>query len=356
MDPGEYVLSAVPPPPTNVQLRALTLAPTYFPGSLSLDDAKPVRLDSDRDANGLDFALMQQFLGPVRGTALSVTTGRPVEGTVTLAPPEDGAAVARFQTKSIADARSGDNFSIANVPPGSYILSATSGSERAARRIVVRGSELRANLELGAGVTVRGRIYDAPVPGDLRATRIGLVEVDTALPQPEDAVVLPDGSFTLSGVQPGYYSVNILGLPGDLYFKAAIFAGADALEKPFPVSYSRGTDSVELSIQVGADGGRLSGLAFGVSEQVFAGAFVTLVPENRSRLDLYRTAVSQEDGSFIFRGIAPGDYKLFAWVNPESNAYLNVEYMRYYESAGTPVRIVPGENKPLSLRAITIER
>ena len=133
LDPGEYVLSAVPPPPTNVQLRALTLAPTYFPGSLSLDDAKPVRLDSDRDANGLDFALMQQFLGPVRGTALSVTTGRPVEGTVTLAPPEDGAAVARFQTKSIADARSGDNFSIANVPPGSSILSATSGSERAAK-------------------------------------------------------------------------------------------------------------------------------------------------------------------------------------------------------------------------------
>lgn len=355
LDPGDYVLSATPPD-AMLDQGSVSFAPTYYPGFSAVEDAKVIHLESDRDAHGLDFALARGRLGPIRGTALSLSTSRPAIATVTLVSPDDGPGVARFQTKT-TESMLGDNYSIPNVPPGSYILSALAqNGETAAKRIVFRQppSDLRANLELGAGVTIAGQLYDVPASTDLRGARISLAEIDTALPIPPEVPVAPNGTFSVPAMQPGYYSVALTGLPGDLYLKAALFSGADALGKEFAVAYG---GPRELAIQLGADGGRITGAVLDAENNRFAGVHVTLIPSgNRSRLDLYRTDVSREDGSFSIRGIAPGDYKLFAWINPESNAYLNVDYMRAYEGYGIPVSIIPGENPQVSLRAITIER
>jgi hypothetical protein len=358
LDPGEYFISAIPPR-TPATPAACEIGPTYFPGFGEIDDAKIIRLDSLRDANGLDFLLQAQCMIPVHGVVNSMATGRPVVTTLSLSAVEDGNGVARFQVRSTGESPlSRDNFTIPSVARGSYILSAVLGEERGAKRIIVRPYSrdpgVQADLELSAGLPVRGRFFGVPAGTDFRATRIALAEMDTALPQPEDAGVT-EGTFKIEGVQPGYYSINVSGLPEDLYVKAAVFGGADALEKPLTVV--RGPDPEELAIQLGDDGGRLAGGVFDAGDRRYVGAHVTLIPsDRRSRLDLYRTDVSREDGSFSLRGIAPGDYKLFAWMNPETNAYLNAEYMRYYEDFGTPVRIAPGENPPVSLRAIRIER
>jgi Carboxypeptidase regulatory-like domain len=365
LDPGEYFVSAIPSPLPQAS-GTIPLAPTYFPGFASVDDAKPIRLDSTRDANGTDFALSQQNMGPVHGSAISVTTGRPAVATIVLAAAEDGAGVARFQTRSTAAPPpfERDNYSISNVPPGFYILSAVSGSERAAKRILVRDSPLRgtgllSDLELGPGVAIHGRLFLASDSAmDLRSARIALANVDTALPAPADAVVAQDGSYAVSAVQPGYYSVSVTGLPGELYLKAAVAAGADLLETALPVAYGGPPDQRELAILIGVDGGRIVGTVVDLGNKPFVGAQVTLIPESNrgSRFDLYRTAISREDGSFLIRGIVPGDYKVFAWANPESNAYLNVEYMRYYENFGTPVHLDPNQSGSLSLRPIYIDR
>ena len=357
LDPGEYFISAIPP---RVAIEPVCeMGPTYFPGFAAMDDAKTVRLDSLRDANGLDFSLRGPCMLPVHGVVKSATTARPVLTTLFLSAVEDGNGIARFQTRSTPESPfSRDNFSIPGVAEGSYILSAVLGEERGAKRILVRPYSrdigLQADLELSPDLPVRGRFFEVPAGTDFRTVRIALMEMDTALPQPADSGV-SDNSFNIARVQPGFYSVNVTGLPEDLYVKAAVFGGTDALEKPIAVA--RGPDPGELAIQVGSDGGRLVGAVFDASDKRYVGAHVTLIPsDRRSRLDLYRTDVSREDGSFSIRGIAPGDYRVFAWMNPETNAYLNVEYMRFYEEFGTPVRIAPGENPPVSLRAIRIER
>jgi hypothetical protein len=43
---------------------------------------------------------------------------------------------------------------------------------------------------------------------------------------------------------------------------------------------------------------------------------------------------------------------LFAWESLEPNAHLNIDFMRPYESMGTPVHIEPNGNGAVSLRAI----
>jgi hypothetical protein len=353
LDPGEYFVSAVPPSEiTSQTASSVPLPPAYFPGYPDMDDAKPVQTESGRDANGIDFALSSQTLMTISGFAFSLTASRPVDAAITLAAPADGAGVARYQTRSTLQGA----FSIPKVAPGSYILSAAWGNDRMATRIRVRGGDMRVNVELGPGVAIRGRVANASgSPMDLRTTRIALEEVDTSLTDPEAAPVAIDGTFSVSAVQPGSYTLSVAGLPTDLYLKGAAFAGSDVLEKPLSVFYRV---PGELQVQIGTDGGRIAGAVLNRSNLPVAAAQVTLVPESesRSRIDRYRTAVSESDGSFVIQGIAPGEYKLFAWENLDSNAYLNVDYMRSYENLGTPVRVEPGSSASVPLGVIQAER
>jgi hypothetical protein len=109
-----------------------------------------------------------------------------------------------------------------------------------------------------------------------------------------------------------------------------------------------------LQIQIASDGGRVTGAVYDRSSTPLPNSEVILVPisVSRFRFDRYRTAVTGDDGQFSIRGIAPGDYKLFAWENLEPNAHLNVEFLRPYESMGTAVHIEPNKSETVSVRAI----
>ena len=305
-------------------------------------------------------------LVPVRGAVISLATGRYAAATVVLSAPADGPGVSRMQTVSVTNPPpvSRDNYSIRPVPPGSYILTAVAGSDQASRRILVRGLPREAaqglvvDLELGPGVPVRGRLSGiSTLEGDLRAMQVSVEEVDTALPSPSPAPVAPDGSFLVPAVQPGSYSMNVSGLPGEAYVKNALFGGTNVLENPFPVAYGSGEEN-ELTIQISPDGGRITGTVFNQENVPFVGAQVTLVPEgvNDARLDCYRATVTAPDGTFTFHGIVPGDYRLHGWESLEPNAHLNAEFMRSYRDLGTRVRIEPGQAPSVLLRLIPLER
>jgi hypothetical protein len=47
-----------------------------------------------------------------------------------------------------------------------------------------------------------------------------------------------------------------------------------------------------------------------------------LIPDrNRDRRDVYKIVVSDQNGHFNMLGVAPGDYKLFAWEDIEPFSY-----------------------------------
>jgi hypothetical protein len=359
VDPGEYIIVATPPPPTPT---SQPVGPTYFPGFPSVDDAKPVRVSIGRDAHGTDVRLNSLPIGPVEGAINSMVTGKHVEGSVVLSSPEDGVGVARFQVKSLPEEITRrpppqrNNYKIPAVPPGLYILTAVSGDLQASQRILVRSNGLVSDLIIGPGVSISGRLTGAGSQIDLRGVRVSVEEVDIALPLPAPVDVAPNGAFVVSSVQPGQYSVTVSGLPGDLYVKNAVAAGIDALEKPFSIGY--GGPPAELSIELSADGGQIAGVVYDSDNALFLGAQVTLVPEgvNRLRVDHYRTAVSTKDGTFVLRGIIPGDYRLFAWEDIEPNAYLSSGFMESYQHLGTTVRVAPAQMQNVPLRLITIER
>jgi hypothetical protein len=84
-----------------------------------------------------------------------------------------------------------------------------------------------------------------------------------------------------------------------------------------------------------------------------AGTILVPLSVSRFRFDRYiRPQRPAPDGQFTIRGIAPGDYKLFAWESIEPNAYLNIDYLRPYEDSGIPVHLEPNGTASVPLRAI----
>jgi len=91
--------------------------------------------------------------------------------------------------------------------------------------------------------------------------------------------------------------------------------------------------------------------------QPLSGATVVLVPEPRRRDQsrLYDEASTDQYGHFQLRGIAPGEYKLFAWEEIERGAYRDPDFLRRHEKRGEVVRLAEGEAKSISLTVIAAE-
>ncbi|HZI50436.1 MAG TPA: carboxypeptidase-like regulatory domain-containing protein, partial [Terriglobia bacterium] len=65
------------------------------------------------------------------------------------------------------------------------------------------------------------------------------------------------------------------------------------------------------------------------------------VPEARRRSNraLYVSAISDASGRFTLRGVAPGDYKVFAWESIPAFAHVNAAFLAKHEDRGKLVRV-----------------
>ena len=71
---------------------------------------------------------------------------------------------------------------------------------------------------------------------------------------------------------------------------------------------------------------------------------VVLMPvaARRRRLDLYKVATTDAAGRFRVPNVPPDDYRVFAWEDVETGAWLDAQFVRLDEGRGTPVRIGEG--------------
>jgi len=166
---------------------------------------------------------------------------------------------------------------------------------------------------------------------------------------------LADGSFVITGVSPGEFSLGaIAGLPAGLYIKEARFNQTDVLSQPLRFS---GVSTSALEIVLSRKAGQLDGTALDSRAAAASGARVVLVPERqRSRTDLYKTTVSDSTGHFLFRNVPPGDYRLFGWEALESYGYFDPDLLRRVESQGIPVQIGEAAANTINLKIIPVSQ
>jgi hypothetical protein len=139
--------------------------------------------------------------------------------------------------------------------------------------------------------------------------------------------VKEDGTFVLNNVADLAYRVNVTGMPAGGYLLAGRFGNNEALNAPLQI----GAECLPLYLQIGFSPGQ--------GDQPFAGGTAVLIPAARTRIDLYKTALTDQYGRFNFTNVVPGDYKVMAWEDIPSGAHLDTEFVRRFEERGKAIRV-----------------
>jgi protocatechuate 3,4-dioxygenase beta subunit len=339
---------------------------TYFPGTVDRNEAKPVVVAAETEASGIDFKIQPQPSPRISGRIIVPDPGVSANaGSLVLIPRGAGtpsyAALDRFNNVASAEDRNAGLFEMWSVPSGSYDLfvqlPGSRGETYSAWAEVRVGSDDVRNVMLATsrGGNLSGRITTAsssPIP--MQSMQITLRARDVAASIPFAVAKISSNAtmFTASNLVPGRYRVVVSGLPADACVSDILQDGRSVFADGM-VSVS-GEASPAVEIVVGSSGATLEGMVVTVAGKENPRTVVSLVPAARENLGLYKRVTSDANGHFSFRGVAPGDYLLFAWGRIGTDlSELNSQFLKPYESQGQQVSVQVGSHvKDISVKLI----
>jgi protocatechuate 3,4-dioxygenase beta subunit len=343
LNPGRYYVAGA-------YRSELGYAAVYFPNVQEASRAVPVDVPPGGEVGGLNLTVSEIHALKIRGTVHSVSGS--VKGIIIVAAPCDAGPLNRATTTV---QKSDGAFELHNLSPGCYILAADSfsGGIRYSARIPITVADHNiedVKLSLVGPVQMTGRVRiegTAEFPFrqvivNLEARRSKL----TASGAPSE-----DGNLLLNNIVPETYELNVI-VPDGYYLKSAKCGEADVLRSGLDLSHGA---NGPLELEIGADGGRIEGSVADGEGLPIDGARVALIEEVRSGRARQKVTVTDAKGVFSIRGIAPGDYKLYAFRNLEVSALQDPVYVRQVESQAKPISIHEHGVENLQVKAIATE-
>jgi hypothetical protein len=373
--PGEYYISAAPPStPVAASVRNVR---TYYRSSPTFADATTIHVNVGEEIAGIDLLLQTEFQVAVSGRVLLSVPSPPNAETQTPATsPDAPGTTARLSllprerdSVQLPDSRPVTSvpfkgavaeFEIKNVIPGQYDLLALvltpQGFLVGRTPITLIDRDLTGIFVVTQpGVDLRGTVtVDGSVPS--RLPEIALQPTDSLrsagfeMPaQPQDQT---PGAFRFPGVPDGRFRLS-LNLPANLYVEDILQGSRSVYDSGFDVRTGPSQDALQVLLKSGT--ATMEGVVSDASEKAVAAATVALVPlERRSNPALYRSVATDSAGRFSFNGIAPGEYKLFAWRGNVNGAFFDSGFLSNYEDDGRRIVIAPGSRN--TLRVTVLER
>ena len=375
--PGRYYVRVTRPPNGSGDnlLKIVTdrvIQPVYYPRSPDPAGAIAVELQAGSELNTIDLVLLDPSGHRVRGRVVDSATGKPPKSVdVGLAPFQSAFALSDPDTfnKSEYDPSTG-LFEIQNVIPGAYSLVATTFGNFDAPlpadtiAMFLGGSAAHTHLDMPSSdvdgiVLTLSRGITIPVRVGVETTGNSPVSLDgigaMLMPETSNALVRgstrfdAQGSARIQDVLPGAYRASVdMESSTSLYVKQIRYGRTDALHEGIQV---RADSTDVLNITLSMKGGEIEGtVTDGLNQSPLAGSAVVLVPDQRELRHLYRRAETDYNGRFVFRALAPGDYKVLSWEGLEPNGYYDAELLSQQISQARPVQIRELEVKTVDLR------
>lgn len=361
-------------------------APVYYPGTTAVSQAVSVNVEVGQERAGVDLQLQIVPMARVTGTVLGQDPSAKGAAMLTLV---DTAAPALTSISRTARAGADGRFTFTGVPPGQYTLFARTqqivtveklgpampDASAKALTLVTAMANSGPAMWGSADVSVDGAApIDVPitlqramtVSGDLKfdgsstdvdysRTRVSLLPAsqlagDTATPT--SGTVDANGRFTVSGVLPGRYRVNVAGLPPRWQPKTAVFAGRDVLD--FALELKAGEDLAGGVVTFTSRLGELSGTLQDSAGHPTADYTIVLFPSdarywtpNSRRIQATRPST---DGVFRFRNLPAGDYKLIAVTDVEQGQWFDPAFLQQLAAPALALSFGEGERKVQDLR------
>jgi hypothetical protein len=328
-----------------------------------------------------DMTARRQQMYRVRGTVLDSRTGQPPAGRaqVSLAYRSLAGGSGNFSSGQNYDPATG-KFEILNVIPGQYsvlaqIQEAAAGPISSAQQIegriaaqamrpmgrtpitVANADVEDVTVTLTPAVTLPGKVA---VEGQSLSTLTGIDRMRVNLrvapggisgvgQQPAPGVIGADGSFQIAGLREGEYLATVYFASPGFYVKSIQYGGSDILNHSFKFSGSA-SGSIDVFLRPGP--GRVSGIVSDARSQVVSGVQTVLVPEQRNRTDLYRTAMTDATGRFNFTNVTPGQYRIFSWEAFEFGMQFDPDLLKKSEQQGRLIQVAEASDQNLDVKII----
>jgi hypothetical protein len=375
--PGQYVLSAassnrpIPGAPFNPGGFSNKYPRTFYPAASDVASAVPIEVQPAAELSGLDFRLNEQPTYRVRGRVVDPTSGLipPRNVSISIMPRDSVLNAGIFYSGSPYNPADG-TFELRDIPSGSYLVRGQlpfngrpePGQPPPVPQIATASVDVAGDVD-GVVLTFvppmsisgRIRIEGEPLPQNFRATvSLRPAVLNAAFgPPPRPSQASADGTFHIDGIGTGEYRVTANPQFGssqmNSYVKEIRFGATDVLSNPMVVT---GPTSDTLEVVFGKNAGQVSGTVRGDSQQLASSAQVVLVPGQRDRHDLYKFALTNQNGQFTLPSVPPGSYKVFAWENIEQFSWFDSAVLARYEALGMPVTLNQSSTVTLDLKVI----
>jgi len=375
---GRYYLSAGQPqqddaPQPDATKSRDTYGTTYYPGVADPAAASPVDVAAASEVRGLEIRMRLARAFHIRGKAVNTLTGAPAPQAYLKLTPQDTQGEPGQMEIGAVTARDG-TFEFRDVAPGGYIIGTGSallattfeaglpaqlgaeGQPRAPRlvgRAVVQVGEQDVDnvvLPLGEGALVTGTVRmlgeepakPSPWPGLLLTAADGQGE------EPLAAQIKPDGTFRIPRIVPNQYSIQVSGLPDNVYVKSVAFDGRDITGEDLNLISGAGG---LLEIVLSPDAAGISGIVRSPDGEAAAGATVQVC----SGEDTVKYVSSDENGEYKVGGLPPGDYRVLAWEEVDPGLSLDAAFRAHFESQTADVKLDERAHPTVEVKMIARE-
>ena len=332
-----------------------TYAATYYPSTQQSATAIPIDIGAGSEIHGIDIRLIKTRVWRVRGQVSGVEAGggRGRSAIQISLTPTEGPSDGRLNTTARPPE---GQFEIRNVPSGSYTLHAQSqaGSQMfaASMPVQVTGSHvdgLKVTLSSGGDVQGMVKLVDATTPVELKNLSVMLRPVGGSgfgFGPPQRARVSEDMKFTIKGVPPMKFAVNVSGIPNTCYLKSVTFGGRVLTPEGLDMS---GGGAIEVTIS--AAPGEIDAVVMDKDGKSVPGAVVALVPKEGNPMVM----MTDDNGILAAKGLKPGDYKILAWEDVESGAPQDPDFLQQFEKEMKSVKLDASGHEAVQLKAIAAQ-
>jgi len=254
--------------------------------------------------------------------------------------------------------RADGTFEIPEVAPGEYTITARLFDEGKSystqQDIDISASDIDGLLlSIGPGITIPGRILWDGTPGLAADQEFSVfLQSDTSrFWYGAGARVEENNQFMLKEVPDGVFKVNVSGVSKDCYIKEVRYGDSSLPDTELRLSKGGGGN---LEITVSSRGAHIAGTVLSDENLPVPGVWVVAVPEEGKRKieRLYKSELSDQNGQFELRGLAPGRYKLFSWDSVEQGAWQDLDFLKEFEAKGELVEVQDGDAKQSELKLL----
>ena len=365
--PGEYYVSAVlRNSPIEQPGDNAGYAPTFYPGTGNINEAQRITVGAGEEVS-IGFSLLPVRLVRVSGMVVS-QTGEIGGGNVQLVSAFDGSEGP--MTTLGGGIQADGSFFIANVPPGSYMLTARSGvggRGRGGAAVARAGGEMEigslpvvvgdgdvtgVSIMLTRGASIAGTVVtEGTSPITLSNLRVMTRQIrNTPGMGVAGSGVSATGSFQLSTLS-GAVSLRVENLPSQWMVKSIVIGPTDVTDGGFEL---RGTEQITNARIVLTD--RLSELNGNVTlrNQEAKDSSVVVFAEDAGLWTFptryVRMLRADAQGHYTLRGMPPGTYLLAALDYLEEGEWQDPEFLERLRESASRATIREGETKTVNLQ------